>query len=118
MTRLTEYLAASVLTIAVAGLPDAAPSHAAPNPRTGSIGLQGLRAGVVVAIGVLSLHWQRFKSFLSNLTGRSRGHNIDDGDPEFEQNSDIHMKFWMTHRASKTNTVNTTARMRLHGRIR
>ncbi len=88
MTRSTEHRRVSILTVATLGLFIALPSHAYLDPGTGSIILQSLLAGIAVAIGVLRLYWQRFKSFLANLTGGSRDHN-NDGEPEFEQNSDI-----------------------------
>ena len=91
MTRSTEYQRASVLTVAALGLLIASTSHAYLDPGTGSIILQSLLAGIAVAIGVLRLYWQRFKSYLANLTGGSRDHN-NDGEPEFEQNSDIQTK--------------------------
>lgn len=47
----------------------ALPAHAYLDPGTGSIILQSLLAGIAVAIGVLRLYWQRFKSFLGSLTG-------------------------------------------------
>ncbi len=91
MTRSTEHRKASVFTVAVLGLLIASTSHAYLDPGTGSIILQGLLAGIAVAIGVLRLYWQRFKSFLAKLTGGSRDHN-NDGEPEFEQNSDSRTK--------------------------
>ena len=47
----------------------ALPAHAYLDPGTGSIILQSLLAGIAVAIGVLRLYWQRFKTFLGSLTG-------------------------------------------------
>ncbi len=91
MTRSTEHRRASTLTVATLSLFIASPSHAYLDPGTGSIILQSLLAGIAVAIGVLRLYWQRFKSFLANLTGGSRDHN-NDGEPEVEQNSDIQTK--------------------------
>ncbi len=91
MTRLTEHRKASVFTVAALGLLIASTSHAYLDPGTGSIILQSLLAGIAVAIGVLRLYWQQFKSFLANLTGGSRDHNNDD-EPEFEQKSDIQTK--------------------------
>ncbi len=91
MTRSTEYRKASVFTVAALGLLIASTSHAYLDPGTGSIILQSLLAGIAVAIGVLRVYWQRFKSFLADLTGGSRDHN-NDGEPEFEQNSDIQTK--------------------------
>jgi hypothetical protein len=40
------------------------------DPGTGSMLLQGLIAGIAVALGTVSLYWHRFKSFLSNLFSR------------------------------------------------
>ena len=91
MTRPTEHRRASILTVATLSLFIALPSHAYLDPGTGSIILQSLLAGIAVAIGVLRLYWQRFKSYLANLTGGSRDHN-NDGEPEFKQNSDIQTK--------------------------
>ena len=91
MTRSTEHRKTSVFTVAALGLFIALPSHAYLDPGTGSIILQSLLAGIAVAIGVLRLYWQRFKSFLANLTGGSRDHN-NDGEPEFKQKSDIQTK--------------------------
>ncbi|MCH8073018.1 MAG: hypothetical protein IIA09_13800 [Proteobacteria bacterium] len=91
MTCSTEQRKASVFTVAVLGLLIASPSHAYLDPGTGSIILQGLLAGTAVGIGVLHRYWQQFKSFLSRQTNRSRDHN-DDGEPEFEQNSNIQSK--------------------------
>ncbi len=91
MTRSTEHRKASVFTVVALGLLIASTSHAYLDPGTGSIILQSLLAGIAVAIGVLRLYWQQFKSFLADLTGGSRDHNNDD-EPEFEQNSDIQTK--------------------------
>ncbi len=91
MTRLTEHRKASVCTVAVLGLLIASTSHAYLDPGTGSIILQGLLAGIAVAIGVLHRYWQQFKSFLARQTNGSHNHN-DDGEPEFEQTSNIQSK--------------------------
>ncbi len=91
MRRSTEHRKASVFTVAVLGLLIASPSHAYLDPGTGSIILQGLLAGMAVGIGVLRRYWQQFKSFLARQTDGSHDHN-NDGEPEFEQNSDIQTK--------------------------
>lgn len=91
MRRSTEHRKASVFTVAVLGLLIASPSHAYLDPGTGSIILQGLLAGMAVGIGVLHRYWQQFKSFLARQTDGSHDHN-NDGEPEFEQNSDIQTK--------------------------
>ena len=87
----TEHRTASVFTVAVLGLLIASPSHAYLDPGTGSIILQGLLAGTAVGIGVLRRYWQQIKSFLSRRTDGSRDHN-NDGEPEFEQTSNIQSK--------------------------
>lgn len=91
MTRSTEQRTASVLTVVTLGLLIASPSHAYLDPGTGSIILQGLLASTAVGIGVLRRYWQQIKSFLSRQTDGSRDHN-DDGEPEFEQTSNIQSK--------------------------
>lgn len=45
------------------------PSYAYLDPGTGSIILQSILAGIAVAIGFLRFYWQRFRAFLSSLTG-------------------------------------------------
>lgn len=42
-----------------------APSHAYLDPGTGSIILQGLLAGIAVALGVARAYWQRIKAFFA-----------------------------------------------------
>ena len=91
MSQPTELRKATVLAVATLCLIIATPGHAYLDPGTGSIILQSLLAGIAVAIGVLRLYWQRFKSFLSRFTGESRDYNNKD-EPEFEQSSDIHTK--------------------------
>ncbi len=91
MTRSTEHRKASVFIVAGLGLLIASPSHAYLDPGTGSIILQGLLAGAAVGIGVLRRYWQQIKSFLSRQTDGSRDHN-NDGEPEFEQTSNIQSK--------------------------
>jgi hypothetical protein len=53
------------------------------DPGTGSMILQGLIAGVAVALGTVSLYWHRFKSFLSNLFSRKQ----TDATPESNTNN-------------------------------
>ena len=60
-----------IAVITLAALLFAAPSHAYLDPGTGSIILQSILAGVAVAIGFLRMYWQRFKAFLSSLTGKA-----------------------------------------------
>ncbi len=91
MTRSTKHRKASVFTVAVLGLLIASTSHAYLDPGTGSIILQGLLASIAVAIGVLRRYWQQFISFLARQTDGSRDHN-NDGEPEFEQTSNIQSK--------------------------
>ena len=52
-----QLLAAAALLLA------SAPSYAYLDPGTGSIILQGLLAGIAVAIGVARGYWERFKAF-------------------------------------------------------
>ena len=58
-----------VATVATITLLASSPSYAYLDPGTGSIILQSFLAGVAVAIGFVRLYWQRFKAFLSSLTG-------------------------------------------------
>ncbi len=91
MTRSTEHRTPSVLAVATLGLLIASPSHAYLDPGTGSIILQGLLAGMAVGIGLLRRYWQQFKYFLAKHTGRSSDHD-NDGEPDFEQTSNIQTK--------------------------
>ncbi len=91
MTRSTEHRTPSVLAVTTLGLLVAAPSHAYLDPGTGSIILQGLLAGMAVGIGLLRRYWQQLKSFLAKRTGRS-GDDNNDGEPDFEQTSEIESK--------------------------
>lgn len=47
------------------------PCYAYLDPGTGSIILQSALAGIAVAIGFLRFYWDRFKAFLSSLTGNA-----------------------------------------------
>ena len=55
--------------LGLVGLAASAPSHAYLDPGTGSIILQSVLAGIAVALGLLRLHWYRFKSFIRSITG-------------------------------------------------
>jgi hypothetical protein len=63
------------------------PSHAYLDPGTGSIILQSALAGIAVAIGFLRFYWQRFKAFLSSLTGSTSRADIRD-DQDIAQETD------------------------------
>jgi hypothetical protein len=91
MRRSTGRRTAWVITIATSGLFVASPSHAYLDPGTGSIILQGLLAGVAVAIGVLRHYWEQCKSFLTNLKRESRDDN-NSSDSELEQTSNTQTK--------------------------
>jgi hypothetical protein len=79
---------ALVFTIATAALLISSPSYAYLDPGTGSIILQGLIAGIAVAIGVARGYWQQFKLFLANLTGKADDKkNVEE--PDLEQTSDV-----------------------------
>ncbi len=49
----------------IAGLLVSAPAHAYIDPGTGSVILQGLLAGIAVAIGVVRAYWQRIRAFFA-----------------------------------------------------
>ena len=53
------------MTLLMAGLLLSSPAHAYIDPGTGSMILQGLLAGIAVAIGVARTYWQRIKGFFS-----------------------------------------------------
>jgi hypothetical protein len=91
MNRSIESRKASVFTVATLALLLASPSHAYLDPGTGSIILQGLLAGIAVGIGLLRHYWQQCKAFFTKLKGGSRD-GEDDGEPEFEQTSNIQTK--------------------------
>lgn len=78
----------SVFAVAALGLLISSTSHAYLDPGTGSIILQGLLAGIAVAIGVARGYWQQFKMFLANLRGKFDDNKNDD-EPGLEQTSDI-----------------------------
>ena len=48
--------------LAIVCMLSSAPSHAYVDPATGSIILQGLLAGIAIALGVMRTYWMRFKS--------------------------------------------------------
>jgi len=89
MANRNRLRTAQALTIALAGLTFAAPSHAYLDPGTGSIILQSILASVAVAIGVLRLYWHRFKSFIASLTGNS-GETKSPGGQDLAQDTDSH----------------------------
>ena len=64
--------------VATVALLASSPSYAYLDPGTGSIILQSILAGIAVAIGFLRLYWQRFKAFLSSLTGSASKAEIRD----------------------------------------
>lgn len=78
----------AVCAVAILGLLISAPSHAYLDPGTGSIILQGLLAGIAVAIGIVRGYWQQFRIFLDGLRGKSEDNN-NDSDSDLEQSSDI-----------------------------
>lgn len=88
MNRPIRACRVSVLTVAMLGLLISSPSYAYLDPGTGSIILQGLLAGIAVAIGVVRGYWQQFRMFLTNLRSKSDD-NKNDRDPDLEQSSDI-----------------------------
>lgn len=88
MKRSTRRCRASVISVAALGLLISSPSHAYLDPGTGSIILQGLLAGIAVAVGVARGYWQQFRMFLGRLRDKS-DNNKNDGESNLEQNSDI-----------------------------
>ncbi|MDX1404899.1 MAG: hypothetical protein R3192_10185 [Woeseiaceae bacterium] len=78
----------AVCTVAILGLLISTPSHAYLDPGTGSIILQGLLAGIAVAIGVVRGYWQQLKLFVDKLRGKS-DNKKNDGDSDLDPTSDI-----------------------------
>ncbi len=89
MTRSIDPRRAFVFAVATLGLFISSPSHAYLDPGTGSIILQGLLAGVAVAIGVARGYWQKFRMFLAKLRGKSDDKK-NDRESDLQQSSDIH----------------------------
>ena len=73
--------------LVLAGLTVSAPSYAYLDPGTGSIILQSILASIAVAMGLLRLHWHRFKAFIGSLTGSS-GAGSSAGEQDFARDPD------------------------------
>lgn len=91
MKRLIRPGNATVTIVAVAGMLFSTPGYAYLDPGTGSIILQGLLAGLAVAIGVVRGYWQQVKSYLAAWKSKSEVNSNADRE-DLEHTSDIRTK--------------------------
>lgn len=57
------------------------PAYAYLDPGTGSMILQGLIGGIAASVAVISIYFQKIKTFFLNLSGRSDDHkSVPDND--------------------------------------
>lgn len=75
--------------LAAVALLVSAPGHAYIDPGTGSILLQGLLAGIAVALGVARAYWQRIKAFFARA---DRGTDIAERDHDSAPRKDSDAK--------------------------
>ncbi len=88
MTSIRSHRIAIILFV---GLLSSTPTYAYIDPGTGSVLLQGLLAGIAVALGVARTYWQRIKAFFSPSranpvveTTTSQGADPEGSTPESE----------------------------------
>ena len=67
MTRLIIFLTAFLI---------ASPAHSYLDPGLGSLLLQSLLGGVAVALGVISVFWQKIKSFIFKFRKKPKHKNF------------------------------------------
>jgi len=88
MTNMDSPRTRHTLTVVAACLAFSSPAYAYLDPGTGSIILQSILAGIAVAMGMLRLYWHRFKSFVANLTGKTRNQQSEESQ-EVGQEPDV-----------------------------